>query len=124
MNVQSKVDISLEEIKSKYFQISKELEQTIKQANQEIEDIYERCKYNKKFGIFDSMAKRKWYWSRLKERIKRKIYKKYNINLFGSISKIAETILPLATDIQFEQFTDVRNIGLGDKSGFKQNQSN
>lgn len=122
MNIQSKVDIPLEEIKSKYFQISEELERTIKQANQEIEDIYERCKYNKKFGIFDSLATRKWYWGRLKERIKRKIYKKYNINLFGSVSKIVETILPLATDMHFEQFTDVRNVDLGDKNEFRQNQ--
>lgn len=122
MNVQSKADISFEEIKSKYFKISKELEQIIKKANQEIEDIYERCKYNKKFGIFDSLAKRKWYWGRLKEKIKRKIYKKYNIDLFRSINKIVETILPLATDMHFEQFKDVKNVDLGDKNEFRQNQ--
>lgn len=115
MNIQSKIDNFPKEVKAKYLQISKELEQTIHQAHQEIEDTYKQCKNNKKFNKFDSLAKRKWYYERLEERIRQKIYIKYRIDLFGSISRVVDTVLPTVVNKQVEQFVDIKNIGFGDK---------
>lgn len=115
MDVQSKIDNFPEEVKAKYFQISQELERTIKQANQEIKDTYKQYKNNKKFNKFDSPAKRKWYYERLEERIRQKIYIKYRIDLFGSIGRVVDTILPSVIEEDTNQFVDIRNIGLGNK---------
>lgn len=115
MDISSKIDNFPQEVKSKYFQISQELEQIIKQANQEIEDTYEQCKNNKKFNKFDSLAKRKWYYERLEERIRQRIYIKYRIDLFYSISRVVDTILPSVIKGNMNQFVDIRNVELGDK---------
>ena len=115
MDIQSKIDNLPKEVKSKYFQASQELEQTIKKTNQEIEDTYEQCKSNKKFNKFDSYSKRKWYYERLEERIKHKVYIKYRLDLFGSISRVVDTVLPTVVNKQVEQFVDIKNIGFGDK---------
>lgn len=118
MDIQSKIDNLPKEVKSKYFQASQELEQTIKKANQEIEDTYEQCKSNKKFNKFDSYSKRKWYYERLEERIKQNVYVKYRIDLFGSISKVVDTIVLPVIKENINQFTDIRNIRLGDKNKY------
>ena len=115
MDIQSKINNFPEVVKAKYFQISQELEQTIHKAHQEIENTYEQCKKNKKFNKFDSLAKRKWYYERLEERIRQKIYIKYRIDLFGSINKVVDTILPSVIEENINQFVDIRNVGLGDK---------
>lgn len=115
MDIQSKIDNFPKEVKSKYFQISQELVQTIKKANQEIKNTYEQCKSNKKFNKFDSLAKRKWYYKRLEERIKYRIYVKYRIDLFGSIGRVVDTILPFVIKENMSQFADIRNVKLGDK---------
>ena len=100
---------------SKYFQILQELEQIIAKAHKEIKDAYEQCKNNKKFNKFDSVSKRKWYYERLKERIRYRVYVKYRLDLFGSLSKVVDTILPTVVNKQVEQFVDIKNIGFGDK---------
>lgn len=115
MNIQSKINNFPKEVKAKYFQISQELEQTIRQAHQEIEDTYKPCKSNKKFNKFDSFTKRKWYYERLEERIRQKVYIKYQINLFGSINRVVYTILPSIIEENVNQFVDIRNVRLGDK---------
>lgn len=115
MNIQSKIDNFPEEVKAKYFQISQELEQTIHQAHQEIEYTYKQCKDNKKFSKFDFPAKRKWYYERLEERIRQRIYVKYRIDLFGSIGRVVDTILSSVIEENMSQFADIRNIKLGDK---------
>lgn len=115
MDIQSKIDNFPEEVKAKYFQVSQELEQTIKKANQEIEDTYERCKNNKKFNKFDSYSKRKWYYERLEERIKQNVYVKYRFRLFDNISKVVNIIIQPVIKESIKQFTDIKNIKLGDK---------
>lgn len=115
MNIQSQLNNFPEEVKAKYFQISQELEQIIAKAHKEIKDTYEQCKDNKKFNKFDSVSKRKWYYERLEERIKQRVYVKYQINLFGSISRVVDTILPSVIKENMSQFSNIRNIGLGDK---------
>lgn len=115
MDIQSKIDNFPEEVKSKYFKISQELEQTIKQANKEIQDTYEQCKNNKNFNKFDSLTKRKWYYERLEERIRQRIYVKYRIDLFGSLSRVVDTILPSVIEENMNRFVDIRNVELGDK---------
>ena len=115
MNIQSKIDNFPQEVKNKYFQISQELEQITKQVHQEIEDTYEQCKNNKKFNKFDSLIKRKWYYERLEERIRQRIYVKYRIDLFGSVSRAVDTILPSVIKENMRQFADIRNVGIGDK---------
>lgn len=115
MDIQSKINNFPEEVKAKYFQVSQELEHIIKQAHQEIEDTYKQCKDNKKFNKFDSLAKRKWYYERLEERIRQRIYIKYQIDLFGSISRAVDTILPSVIKEDMNQFVDIRNVGIGDK---------
>lgn len=119
MNIQSKIDNLSKGVKSKYFQVSQELEQIIKQVNQEIEDTYERCKNNKKFNKFDSYSKRKWYYERLEERIKQNVYVKYSFRLFDNISKVANIIIQPVIKENIKQFTDIRNIKLGDKDGIE-----
>lgn len=115
MNIQSQLNNFPQEVKTKYFQISQELEQIIAKARKEIKDTYEQCKNNKKFNKFDSVFKRKWYYERLEERIKQRIYTKYQIDLFSSISKVADTILPSVIKENINQFVDIRNVRLGDK---------
>lgn len=115
MNIRSQLNNFPQEVKTKYFQISQELEQIIAKAQKEIKDTYEQCKNNKKFNRFDSVSKRKWYYERLKERIRHKVYVKYRLDLFGSLSRVADTILPTVVNKQVEQFVDIKNIGFGDK---------
>lgn len=115
MDIQSKIDNFPEEVKAKYFQISQELEETIRQARQEIKNVYEQCKNNKKFNKFDSFAKRKWYYERLEKRIGQRIFVKYQIGLFGSIGRIVDTILSSVIEENMNQFVDIKNLELGDK---------
>ena len=115
MNILSQLNNFLQEVKTKHFQISQELEQIIAKVQKEIEDTYEQCKNNKKFNKFDSVSKRKWYYERLKERIRHKVYVKYRLDLFESLSRAADAILPTVINKQVEQFVDIKNIGFGDK---------
>lgn len=115
MDVRYQLNNFPQEVKIKYFQILQELEQIIAKAQKEIKDTYKQCKDNKKFKKFDSVSKRKWYYERLEERIKQKVYIKYHLDLFGSLSRAADTILPTVMNKQIEQFVDIKNIGFGDK---------
>ena len=115
MNIQHQLNNFLQEVKTKHFQISQELEQIIAKVQKEITDTYEQCKGNKKFSKVDSPAKRKWYYERLEERIGYRIYVKYRLDLFESLSRAAYEILPTVVNKQVEHFVDIKNIGFGDK---------
>lgn len=91
-----------------------ELKQELSQAKQEIEETYIKCKGNKKFK-YKNEAKQNWYYKRLKERIQYRVYVKHRLTVLGVIERHINSILPKVIDNQFCQFTDIRNIGLGDK---------
>lgn len=91
-----------------------DLQKLLHEVKQEIEATYVKCKGNKKFK-YANQAKKDWYYRYLQERIQHKIYEKYKLTVFGMMERFINSILPKTINKQFNQFTDVRNIGLGDK---------
>lgn len=90
-----------------YSQTWQEMQQLFKKANEEIKSTYEKCVDNKQFKKYTSSTKQVWYYVHLRERIEHKIYTRYQINIYGVIRKVIDSILPKTIENQFRQFIDI-----------------
>lgn len=81
-------------------------------SKNEIEETYQKCKNNKNLKYF-SQAKKDWYYKQLKERIQRKVYRKYQLDFFGIICRTINGVLPEVIENNIDRFVNIRNVGIG-----------
>ena len=96
-----------------------DLDDALLQAKQDIQEHTEKLKYE--FETEWSKKKFKWFFKNRRQRkLKSKIYRRHRRPLFELTEDILDDVLPKAIWPSFDQLTDIKDVALGDKNYFSE----